>query len=174
MLPGGAENQRPSVLASLRTAETLKPLLARNARSHVAPLPLRAGEGPNGWGENRGRLESQDNVFASTVRRSATSTSLRIPTLARVSAELLRRGARCAPRCRRGVGIVRARVMLNSYMGFWGSLLVARDGSVTSTSPDHLSFCRSKCLQGADSGALSTRITTSSLAFPSVTAGTGT
>jgi len=54
VLPGGAENQRPSVLASLRAIEALKPVLARDVCSHVAALALRAGEGPNGWGENRG------------------------------------------------------------------------------------------------------------------------
>jgi|GEM_PF-340910 len=55
VLPGGAENQRPSVLASLRTAEALKPVLPRVVLAHTwLPGALRAGEGPNGWGENRG------------------------------------------------------------------------------------------------------------------------
>ena len=43
------------MLASLRAVEALKPVLAHDARSPMAALALRAGEGPNGWGENRGR-----------------------------------------------------------------------------------------------------------------------
>mgnify|MGYP007080175185 CR=1 FL=1 len=103
----GAENQRPSVLASLRAVEALKPVLARDAGSHVAALALRAGEGPNGWGENRGRYETQANTFTPTLRRSLTSISLRAQIFARVDAGLLRRGARCAPRYRRGEQLIR-------------------------------------------------------------------
>jgi len=50
VLPGIAEKQRPSALASLRAIEALKPVLPRVVLAHTwLPGALRAGEGPNGW-----------------------------------------------------------------------------------------------------------------------------
>jgi len=43
MLPGGAENQRPSVLASLRAIEALKPVLARVMLARTC-LPWRCAQ----------------------------------------------------------------------------------------------------------------------------------
>jgi len=107
MLPRGAENERPSVLALLRAVEALKLVLARVVLGRTGlPCALRAGEGPNGWGAERGLSDTQGNGFASSVRRRLTSGSLFAHILTRVGAELLRSGARCAPRCRRGEEVI--------------------------------------------------------------------
>jgi len=85
------------VLASLRAVEALKPVLARVVLARAwLPGALRAAEGPNGWGENRGRSETQGNVLASTGRRSSTSSSLSVQTLAPGSAPSFFEGAHAA------------------------------------------------------------------------------
>jgi len=60
---------RRAVLALLRAAEALKPVLARVMPGRFGmPGALRAGEGPNGWGaEEYGRKEKSSQV---NLRRS--------------------------------------------------------------------------------------------------------
>jgi len=93
---------RSAVLALLRAAEALKPVLARVVLARTGlPGALRAGEGPNGCGaEKYGRKKehSQVNPIAKKQRRGVFLRRSCTAHLARVGAELLGMSARCAPR----------------------------------------------------------------------------
>jgi len=93
---------RPAVLALLRAAEALKPVLARVRLGRFGmPGALRAGEGPNGWGAVEYREKSAslqvNSELARALRRAYFHRSC-TEQLARVGAELLGMSARCAPR----------------------------------------------------------------------------